>query len=95
MVPFLVGRGGSTTVAVALSFLTFFQYLGETLETFFTVAVGAWGFDAASWIALTPFAVIATVFAFLIRPSKADRKRIEAELVNRKQKVREKRLCEK
>jgi hypothetical protein len=79
MVPFLIGKGGATAVAVALSLLTFFQYLGETLESFFTIAIGVWGYDLAGWIALTPFAVIATVFSFLVRPTKAERKRIEAE----------------
>jgi MFS family permease len=78
MVPFLIGKGGATTVAVALSLLTFFQYLGETLESVFTIAIGIWGYDTAGWIALTPFAIIATVFAFFVRPSKADRARIEA-----------------
>lgn len=34
MVPFLVGRGGQTAVAVGLSILTVFQFGGECLETF-------------------------------------------------------------
>ncbi|MDR1358754.1 MAG: MFS transporter [Coriobacteriales bacterium] len=87
MVPFLLGRGGSTVVAVALSFLTFFQYLGETLETFFTLAIGAWGYEMASWVALTPFAVIATVFAFFVRPSKAEKERVDAELAARNARI--------
>lgn len=52
MVPFLVGRGGATAVAVGLSILTFFQFLGELLETLVPIFLGIFNASPAAqqWI---------------------------------------------
>ena len=89
MVPFLVGRGGQTAVAVGLSILTVFQFGGECLETFVSYAIGAFAsmdasaighvavppeaFQMTTWAVMLPIIVIGTAFALLTRPSKAER----------------------
>ena len=89
MVPVLVGRGGQTAVAVGLSILTVFQFGGECLETFVSYAIGAFAsmdagvighaavppeaFQMTTWTVMLPIIVIGTAFAFLTRPSKAER----------------------
>ena len=89
MVPFLVGRGGQTAVAVGLSILTVFQFGGECLETFVSYAIGAFAsmdasaighvavppeaFQMTTWAVMLPIIANGTAFALLTRPSKAER----------------------
>jgi hypothetical protein len=87
MVPFLVGRGGATTVAVGLSVLTLFQFGGEVLETLVPIALGIFNtpeaaalgeissqaYESTTWFVLLPVMVVGTCFSLLIRPSKKQR----------------------
>jgi MFS family permease len=87
MVPFLIGRGGATVVAVGLSVLTLFQFGGEVLETLVPVALGIFNtaeaaaagqiapqaFELTTWFVLLPVMVVGTVFSLLVRPSKKQR----------------------
>jgi predicted MFS family arabinose efflux permease len=87
MVPFLVGRGGATTVAVGLSVLTLFQFGGEALETLVPVALGvfntpeaaaagtisAQAFESTTWFVLLPVMVVGSFCSLLVRPTKQQR----------------------
>ncbi|MGI6033298.1 MAG: MFS transporter [Coriobacteriales bacterium] len=93
MVPFLVGRGGATAVAVGLSILTFFQFLGEVLETLVPVFLGIFNTaeaaamgviagsayqDTATFV-LLPVMLVGSFFSLLVRPNKKDREAAKAD----------------
>lgn len=93
MVPFLVGRGGATAVAVGLSILTFFQFLGEVLETAVPVFLGVFNtaeaamaglvapsaYQDVTLFVLLPVMLVGSFFALLVRPSKKDRDAAKAD----------------
>lgn len=78
MIPSYVFKGGATAVALGLSFLTFGQYLGQTITSYalepFNASMTAGACDPmlAVW-ALVPVGVIGVVFSLLMKPSKSEK----------------------
>lgn len=77
MIPTYVFKGGATAVALGLSFLTFGQYLGQTITSYalepFNASMSAGACDPmlAFW-ALVPIGVVGIIASLFMKPSKQD-----------------------
>lgn len=75
MIPTYVFKGGATAVALGLSFLTFGQYVGQTITSYalepFNASMTAGAADPmlAFW-ALVPIGIVGVIFSLLMKPSK-------------------------
>ena len=77
MIPTYVFKGGATAVALGLSFLTFGQYLGQTITSYAlepcnaSMSAGACDPMLAFW-ALVPIGVVGIIASLFMKPSKQD-----------------------
>lgn len=78
MVPTYVFKGGATAVALGLSFLTFGQYLGQTITSYalepFNASMSAGAADPMlAFVALVPIGIVGVIFSLFMKPSKSEK----------------------
>ncbi|MGI6033724.1 MAG: MFS transporter [Coriobacteriales bacterium] len=73
LVPSFLFKGGSTAVAMGLSFLTCAQYLGQVPMSYIMDALVGTGmtYSEATMAAFVPVGIVGIVLAFFVKPSKA------------------------